>query len=59
MDTDTLSQMVGFLANPALFYAGIGAAIGAAFYAVWDFIQGTASRPWREQNKTKGRGHGY
>lgn len=59
MDTDTISQVVGFLLNPAFFYAAVGAAVGAAIYAVWDFIQGTAGRSWREQNQTKGRGHGY
>lgn len=60
MDTDALSLMVGFLLNPAFFYAAIGAAVGAAIYAVWDFMQGTAGRPWRNQHQTsRRREHGY
>ena len=53
---DTLNQVVGFLLNPAFFHAAVGAAAGAAIYAVWDFIQGTAGKPWREHTTTTRRG---
>lgn len=60
MNPDTLQQVVGFFTNPAFFYAAIGAVVGAAIYAVWDFMQGTAGRPWRNQHQTsRRREHGY
>ena len=60
MDTDTLRQVVGFFLNPAFFYAAVGAAVGAAIYAVFDIMQGTAGRPWRNQDQnSRRREHGY
>lgn len=50
---ETLDLVLGFF-SPAFFYAASGAVVGAAIYAVWDWIQGTAGKPWHDQN-TSGR----
>lgn len=46
---DTLDLVLGFIASPAFFYAASGALVGAAIYAVWDWLQGTAGKPWHNQ----------
>ena len=47
---NTLDLVLGFLFSPPFLHAAVGSLVGAAVYAVWDWLQGTAGKPWQNQN---------
>lgn len=53
---DALDLVIGFFLHPAFLYGSTGAFVGAAVFAVWDWFQGTAGKPWKSISRNEPHG---